>query len=571
MAMITHSAPEEVGLQQQMLDCLLFPDRFAALAQKGPDRATYVRLACAARDLCRDVPHLIGLLESPDPELRRAVAAYLHAITGAEIPLPAKNDPASLRQHALGWSAWWKSHRDPLIWNESKFAFVKPVVGKPPFSEPPLPADLKSTDADDGTPLAVVDAMGSVRGKPDADAFAPSFRAFLDDSGPRDRYLKMTVLRSEGQFRRTNEKPTLPPWLTAADVKGINIFSTSYDDFGWSVQASGFPACVQGGSGPFLPPAPRLRQDLLLNPNVPAKDRTGLIAMFAYALFNNDRFVADRRAATAYLNRPDADMELVRRTAFWTVAHGCSSSVLGEVAQDRLGQSTDPDDQKLLANIFLSHPTCCSFDAVRHSIDAGHELFTQMLLEHLRTASGPSFGWTGRLLAQQHEVRVIPALSARLNDSDSTVRFDAAFDLCWIPSHMAVPNLLAQLHKESDAKVKNMILAAISQNDDPRELDDLIAAAQVADDPAVVNELCRGMARIKDARALPAIGAIAMNTSNEQTRNQAIEAFGYVSGLYRAFAPDQFWTSSGFNPRESRENLPTIKKWMANFSADAKK
>ncbi|HEX4123185.1 MAG TPA: hypothetical protein VHY37_00550 [Tepidisphaeraceae bacterium] len=74
LGMLADAAPEEVDLQGQMLDCLLFPDRFAALEKKDPDRSAYVRLACVARDLARDVPALANLLESPDGAMRAAVA-----------------------------------------------------------------------------------------------------------------------------------------------------------------------------------------------------------------------------------------------------------------------------------------------------------------------------------------------------------------------------------------------------------------------------------------------------------------------------------------------------------------
>jgi HEAT repeat protein len=171
---------------------------------------------------------------------------------------------------------------------------------------------------------------------------------------------------------------------------------------------------------------------------------------------------------------------------------------------------------------------------------------------------------------------VIPILTARLSDADPQVRSDAAFDLCWIPSQDAIATLLAALHKESNANAKANILMAICQVGDLRALDDLIAAATAAsagkteNDHALLIELCRGLARIGDAKALPALGAIALHTDDEQTRSEAVEAFGYVSGLYKGNSPQEFWETGPVDPEKIRADMPIIKQWMASHPADAK-
>ena len=119
--------------------------------------------------------------------------------------------------------------------------------------------------------------------------------------------------------------------------------------------------------------------------------------------------------------RTDADMELIRRTVFWYPGgDDDGENNLGNSAEERLAESADPADQKLLARIFIQRPLACSFKAMRHSIDAKHEQFIQLLLDHLHTASGPSFDWVGRVLAQQHETRVVGILELRLNDPDAS-------------------------------------------------------------------------------------------------------------------------------------------------------
>lgn len=570
LLVMADSAPEEVGLQSQMIDAVLFPDRFAILVRANPGRAIYVRLACAARDLARDVSSLSNLLESPDPAIRVAAAQHLRKITAAQIDAPVTEDSATLHLHAQAWRDWWAANHAGLIWRETKFAFVKSEKDEPRFTAPSIQMDVKFPAEE--LLRIVTNAIGGHDGMPNAIAFAPALRALLDDCGQRDRYFA-TLLDPRARYMPDQSRLKPPAWLTTTGISLDPDFGPHHTARGCLIEASGIPNCVLGGGGPFLPPAPRLRQDLLLNPNIPAGDRTALVALFAFALFNNDRFVTDRQAAIAWLARPDCDMELVRRTAFWNSRYRGTygPNPLSPAAEDRLAQSTDLNDQNLLAQIFLQHPQDSSLDAVRHAIDAKHEPFIQGILDHLRTASGPSFDWPGRLLAQQHEARVIPILTSRLQDADATVRSDSAFNLCWIPSHDAVPDLLSALRKESDTETKNQILIAICQTDDSIALDDLLAAAETATDLNLRIELCRGLARIKNARSLPALAALALQTDNDQLRAEAVDAFGYVSGLYRGFGPEPFWTSRGVNPEETRSQISLIEKWVENRALNLKK
>jgi hypothetical protein len=413
----------------------------------------------------------------------------------------------------------------------------------------------------------VAEALAGDHGKPDVSALGPVFRAFLDNCDTRDRYIS-TIRRSI--YLPRGGRLDAPNWLKATGIDLSLRLGPAPTALGYLVSASGFPNCLLGGSGPYLPPAPRLRRDLLMNADVPAEDRAALITLFAFYRFNNDRFVAERRADVAYLNRSDADAELIRRTAVWGVAHDGEPDDLGNVAQVRLAESNAPADQELLARLFLQRPIACSLDAMRHSIDAGHEKFIQLLLDHLRTASGPSFDWVGRLLAQEHEATAVPILVARLKDADATVRHQAAFNLCWIPSPDAVPGLLAALHEETDDGARDNIVMAICQTGDARGLDALITAAKSAKKQAVLIQLCRGFSRIGDAKALPAVGNIALHASQVQVRNESVQTFGRLSGLYKGDSPNRFWSSGGIETDKIRTAMPIIQKWMNDHPADAK-
>ena len=132
LALLSASAPEQVMLQPQMIDCVLFLDRFAALDRKDPQRARYVALACAAYDLPRDVPMLANLLESPDADV-----AGLSSRSLAALPAPqsrrGKEDWTWRHEEPTRWADWWAHHKGSLDWSEAKGEFVEADAGKPRF------------------------------------------------------------------------------------------------------------------------------------------------------------------------------------------------------------------------------------------------------------------------------------------------------------------------------------------------------------------------------------------------------------------------------------------------------
>jgi hypothetical protein len=158
---IAASSPEEVGLYGQVMDALLFPKKFQALARRNSGRATYVRFVMAIRQLNRDVPWLARLLESHDQTIRQAAFKRLELLTETQYPAPTDKSPRSLYDWAQSWAGRAALAQAPR-W-------------------PPVPADLKIPP--DAFPEPLIQALQIN----DAGAFAKAFAVWLDSGVMRDR------------------------------------------------------------------------------------------------------------------------------------------------------------------------------------------------------------------------------------------------------------------------------------------------------------------------------------------------------------------------------------------------
>ena len=208
-------APEEVDLYPRIIDAVFFPQKIEALAQKDPDRATYIRIAAAVLDLDRDVPSLALLLEERDKAVRAAAAKKLAALTEADVARPSEETPTALHAWSEAWGRWWSDHKDSRVWDETKTRWVAATADHAaPPRWPVVPASLK--EPADGFPRDLLNAVE----KHDAAAFAPAFRAWMDGGVSRDRQIQYAMSLSRDM-------------VDAGHLGG-----------------------AIGQSGPFLPPAP---------------------------------------------------------------------------------------------------------------------------------------------------------------------------------------------------------------------------------------------------------------------------------------------------------------------------
>jgi HEAT repeat protein len=156
-----------------------------------------------------------------------------------------------------------------------------------------------------------------------------------------------------------------------------------------------------------------------------------------------------------------------------------------------------------------------------------------------------------------------------LKDPDAQVRKAAAFNLCWLPSADAVPNLLDAIHSETDRAVKAQLLVALAQTGDKRGLDTLLAAAREPYGPDDAEEIVSGLGRIRDPKALATLAdMVEGKTRSSHAADDrayllpsAVNAFGYISQLYAAHVPDRFESSSGISDAQVRLDVERIEQW----------
>jgi len=336
---IAAGSPEEVGLYRQVVDALLFPDKLQSLARQDASRATYVRFLVAILDLNRDVSSLAQLLESPDPTVRSAALKKLEALTGTTVPPPVDETPPSLYAWAQAWAAQTVPDQ-PLRW-------------------PPVPADLKAPP--DAFPEPLIQALQ----KNDADGFSKAFAVWLDSGVMRDREIRYAANT-----------------LNREIVEGSNLGGALGDEA-------------------YLPPAPRLRADVILNKDIPAIDRMKAIALLAQ-LSHFDRFARERAKAIAVVASTPSDSDLLRRAAFWEL-RDTNINTAGRVALQRLARSgEDEPTQRFILGLCLNyHLDDDALDAARVEIQAKRHPFIAGLSAYQQSHHDDKAQWIARLFRQE--------------------------------------------------------------------------------------------------------------------------------------------------------------------------
>jgi hypothetical protein len=511
---IAKQTPEAVDLQEHVLAVLLFPDKEKALAGKDPQRVVQVRFLAAVLDLERDVSTLAGLLESPDGTVREAATARLATLTGEKIAAPREDSPVEREAWAARWRDWWIRNRDERVWDEAKAQWRVRVKTDSPSRWPAIPDDPQQPL--DVFPAPLLQAIE----KNDPAAFAPAFRAWLDSGARRDRLI--------------HHAARLPDKLRTL-------------------------CHLEGGGGPYLGPAPRLPHEVLFGGKVSVGDRARVFAKLAlFAHF--DRFLRERQLALKQVENEPVGSELLRRAAFWELRE-TNIRTPGELALKKVALSTDKADQRALLAIFKSNVEAALFAACQDDYPGDRKALHAILLDHLRCKNDHSASQAAYYLAQIKHPEVLPLLLDKIKEKDPAVRKWAAYDLCWYPSKDTVPGLLAAIEAEKDTEVKAELLNALAMTGDPRGLDALMAAAKTVKGRPNVISVARGLGRIKDKKALPVLAEMAQRASEDQERSEAVNAFGWVSGLYPAFEPAG-WPTGFVDLDRVNKGLEAIKRWQ---------
>jgi hypothetical protein len=180
--------PQDVNLNREIIDWVLFPDLAVSIEKKNPRRAAYVGFVAAIFDLNRDVVALSQLLESPSAQIRSAAEERLRALTKAEIESTDSTFPKTLHAQAVKWQDWWNRNRPYLAWNPVSHSWEKrklPAVEARRWWD--VLEDHKTSP--DEFPRELVSAVEQC----DAHAFADAFAAWLDSGVRREHSMQLAL------------------------------------------------------------------------------------------------------------------------------------------------------------------------------------------------------------------------------------------------------------------------------------------------------------------------------------------------------------------------------------------
>jgi hypothetical protein len=514
---IMQTAPEEVGLSQQVVDSVLFPARLEELRRQDPSRAQYVEIVAALRDLPRDVGALADLLESPEPVTRAAAERKLVVLTAAKISRPTDDKAVSLHAWSSAWHEWWKNQRKSLQWNEGKSCWVlNPEQSSWQARWPPIPASRKIPAVTPPSPF-----IRALR-QDDAHAIGAALRVWMDSGMIRDLHVR----RACAQMR---------------PLKHGNQLET---------------ACGAGYGS--LSPAPRFPAALLANHRVSAPGRFSVMILTA-AVWHSELFADQRAFAVEKLDASQPCSLDVQRAFFWEEPSQFYNRTPYRSALLKISDCPERAVRAQLVSAFLHNVTDGSLYVVDHRLEAKDRFVTESLLSYITRKCDEPAHWAGRELAQHGEQRVVPIMLQWLRSSRAQCRQAGAFNLGRIPTPGAVPGLLEALATEADASAQKDEVIALAQTGDPRALAALLAATGKKLDSYAQIEVVRGLARIRSRKALPALAAIAQAGGKDGVLvAEAVNAFGYISGLYPANPP---WSSGGLQPERMKNGLAVIAQW----------
>jgi hypothetical protein len=239
----------------------------------------------------------------------------------------------------------------------------------------------------------------------------------------------------------------------------------------------------------------------------------------------------------------------------------------------------DASSQRFVLALCLDKLDDATLGAMFDETKVGRKMFIDGMFAYLANHRDSNAQWIGRVLGRAGQRRVIPIMVAWLKDKDPQVRKSGAFNLCWLPSADAVADLLDAIQSESDREVKGQMLEALAQTGDQRGLEALLAAAREPYDLGVASGIARGLGRIRDPKALPALAAmvaglawitkgdddwLAMNNAppgSWYALSDAVNAFGYISQFEGAQVPGPLGGISALSPEQLRLDVARIEEW----------
>jgi hypothetical protein len=539
---IDQIVPEETGLCTQVIESVLFPDRIAKLAREKPERAAYVKIVATVRDLGRNVPALAELVASPVEELRAAVVKKLEALTGARLGGPKDNSPAACQAAADAWKQWWKENGNRRVWDEKRMAWVEPT-------EPMTAARLYPplTAAEKAAPAAFPPQLLAAIEKRDAEAFAPAYRAWADSGARRDRDIEASrslnrdLLYDRSDFAGTRLLPNvvLNPQLPAElRMQVIATMASSWNN-------SEFSARIEAARR-LMTPAERIL------------DRIGPWDKEAQqALEKNDPAFIEPILAYMKANR---DLIAARVGAvFCGAGHVEAVPVLLEWLKDK-----DPAVRlraaQSLSCLLKEWPIEALLEALAAEKDPAAE--AEKLVPHLADAEYKTREETTQALIDLGKRAMIPVRSA----------LAAAKDPEMVARLRQVMATLEKVFPKPAPDPHSMLLTVIARSGDKRGLEVLLAALRHEESPDLLVEVDRGLARIKDPKALPLLARLALEQADKDQRlcYESMIAFGYISGLFTAPAPPSPQDGTIIYTDQLKEGLAAIAGWSRERAESAK-
>ncbi len=484
----------------------------------------------------------------------------LERVTGAAVKGPEGDDEAACVAAAERWRAWWKEHAGKVAWNEAAGRWEERKGGAAEVRKwPAVPADGQVKEEGMAELMAAVGGKGR---KPDVAALEVAVRRFVDGGVMRDRVIDKVC----GTHREVDKEVAggaLPAWaqeLVRATEKPWTGGEPGQTEKGILDWADGMPHALFGGSGPYMPTAPRLRKDVVLDGRIAPALRPRLVVENVVAR-NVERFAAERRGVYEQMREKRLTAEEAERAVFWEPAGG----ILDE-ALPVFGALGDEASQRRMLAWYREQPLRF-LPAVEQGVEAKHAVVVEGLLAEVKEGRGLAAEWAARTLTLYQVKEGLPLLAGRLGDADPRVRQWTAFALTREWSGETTAALMKALEKEEDGKARGMELLALEEAGDVRAEGVLLAATEKATGYEEVQPLCRGLARIKSRKGLGFIARVALDPPGggheSQTQWEAVEAFGYITGAYKAYPPARLGSGGGgIEAKTVEAALPVIRAWV---------
>ncbi len=356
------------------------------------------------------------------------------------------------------------------------------------------------------------------------------------------------------------------------DAQLTAIFAPAYED-----DADIATVTARYTPSPHVPGRPLAsdswsRVALLLASDRPSWERARAVGALTMH-WNHDAMIFDRQQAISWLHAEPPCAETVRRAAWWE-SGDINFVTPARVAWEKLGACAEPAAAALILRKIHAqkHVPVDVMRGAGERVDADDKPFIAALLHYVAADHDGHSEWAVSQLRERHAPALLPLMLGWLKAPNPELRFLGAFTLESIGSAQIVPALRTALSAEKDERARRCQLQAIAQWAGPPTSELLLVELHKPQEATTYLVLANALARLKEKRALAPLAHLALSKSKDtdaQVVMEAVEAFGWISGRYTAYAPAESaaGASRTIETERMERGLAEIRAWLQEPAA----